>query len=83
MSDGSSTLTQLPSEQTLYGCFLTVSVVALVNQLAFHTVLHRVTDGLRVRLRLVNKEEVNGRDGPTCVLFMFKLQHPEIGRAHV
>lgn len=82
----SSTLTQLPSEHTLYGCFLTVSVVAslLWTNLLF-TLCSTTWRTDRARLRLVSNEEVTrraGRQGPMCVLFMFELQHPDRGWKH-
>ncbi len=62
VSEGSSVAGS--SEQTLHGCFLTVSVAALVNWLAFYTVLHNTTDG--------RTEAVIGQQGQSekevCVL---------------
>lgn len=71
-------LTRLSSEQTLHGCFLTVSVVALVNRLAFHTVLHTDWEmgpwGWLIWL-------ISARAAPR-VTSLFKLRRPVRRREH-
>lgn len=82
MSDGSSTLTQLPSEQTIWMFSYCVSSCSCEPTCFSHCAPPR--DGQTERKVMIGQQRGSEwrRLGPMCVLFMFKLQRPGRRRKH-